>query len=59
MSDEFEFGVGDHVTGEVEWPNGRITTMSGEVIAVTVDTVYVETSLGPVAMDLGSVERAE
>jgi len=53
------FEKGDLVSLDVEWPNGRVTRMTGRLITTTKTEAYVDTEIGPVAGPLDSVEREE
>ena len=48
----------DQVVALVRWPNGRTTTTQGTLINVHEGEAFVESSLGPVAVDLETVEPA-
>ena len=51
--------IGDIIEAEVEWPGGRTTVMRGELVALTNDEVFFETSLGPVSAKRETAEVVE
>ena len=53
-----DIAVGDQVSGVVEWPGGRRTTTQGALITVHDGEAFIESSLGPVAAILDTVEPA-
>jgi hypothetical protein len=53
-----EFSIGDSVSAEVEWKNGRRTVSTGTLRVVVDDKVYIDTALGTVEVDADTVEPA-
>lgn len=50
------YTVGDQVSAVVEWPNGRRTNTQGTLITVDGDEAYIESPLGPVAVNVETLE---
>lgn len=53
------FEKGELVSLDVEWPNGRVTRMTGRLITTTKTEAYVDTDLGPVVGSIESLEHEE
>lgn len=52
------YRVGEKVSLVVEWQGGRTTVSSGTLISIDNGEAFVETSLGPVAGNADTLERA-
>lgn len=52
-------GEGKKVSLDVQWPNGKVSRMTGELILIKGDTAYVKTDLGNVAGDVETMEYEE
>jgi hypothetical protein len=50
---------GDLVSMDVEWPNGRVSRMTGKLLVIKEDEAVIESSLGPVIGPVDSLEHEE
>jgi hypothetical protein len=57
LHDGIYYAVGEEVVCEVEWPGGRRTATRGRLISIYNGEVFVESSMGPVAGILATLEK--
>ena len=56
---DMDFEPGDLVSMDVEWPNGRVSRMTGKLLVIKEAEAVIESSLGPVIGPVDSLEHEE